>query len=246
MAAKTIIITGAGSGIGRATTRRFLTEGWIVGLIGRRPDPLHETANDAENAIVLPCDITDEEQIEGAVADFVQTAGRLDVLFNNAGTNVPAATIDEITLDQWRRVMDVNISGAFLAARAAFRAMRAQDPHGGRIINNGSVSALTPRPGSAPYTMSKNAMTGLTKTLALDGRRFGIGCGQIDIGNAFTELSKRMKTGTLQADGSQQVEQMMDVSTVADTVLHMASLPMEANIPFLTVMATTMPLFGRG
>ncbi len=246
MTAKTIIITGAGSGIGRATARRFLDEGWTVGLIGRREEPLLETAGSAPGALTLPCDVTSPDQVAHAFRTFTEQAGRLDVLFNNAGTNVPAATIDEITPEQWRQVMEVNISGTFLAARAAFATMRAQDPQGGRIINNGSVSARTPRPGSAPYTLSKHAVTGLTKTLALDGRPFGIGCGQIDIGNALTDLSKRMKTGVIQADGSKRPEAMMDVSAVADTVLHMASLPPEANIPFVTVMATNMPLFGRG
>lgn len=200
----------------------------------------------AAGAITLPCDITAPDQVDAALSEFTDKAGRLDVLFNNAGTNVPAATIDEITVEEWRQVMEVNISGAFLAARAAFGAMRKQDPQGGRIINNGSVSALTPRPGSAPYTMSKHAMTGLTKTLALDGRPYGIGCGQIDIGNALTDLSKQMQIGALQADGTTKVEQMIDVSAVAGMVLHMASLPPEANIPFVTVMATTMPLYGRG
>ena len=214
MAAKTIIITGAGSGIGRATSKRFLREGWTVGLIGRRTSALAETADEAATTIPLPCDVTEPDQVHAAVSHFAREAGRLDVLFNNAGTNVPAATIDQITVEQWRQVIEVNISGAFFAARAAFAAMRAQDPQGGRIINNGSVSAQTPRPGSVPYTMSKNAITGLTKTLALDGRAFGIGCGQIDIGNALTDLSKRMKTGVIQADGTKKAEPMMDVSAV--------------------------------
>lgn len=246
MRPRTIIITGAGSGVGRACARQFLDAGWHVGLIGRRPEPLAEIAAGLAHATALPCDVTDPETLEAAFEQFVARVGRLDVLFNNAGTNVHARTIDEIGVDDWLRVAGTNITGAFLAARAAFRMMRAQSPQGGRIINNGSVSARVPRPGSAPYTMSKHAVTGLTKTLALDGRAFGISCGQIDIGNAETALSQRIKTGVIQADGSMRAEPMMDAAVVAETVLHMASLPPEANIPFVTVMASAMPLFGRG
>jgi NAD(P)-dependent dehydrogenase (short-subunit alcohol dehydrogenase family) len=246
MSDRTILVTGAGSGIGRATARHFLEEGWRVALVGRRQEALSETAQGADTALVQPCDVTDESAIEAAVAAVVDRWGRLDVLFNNAGTNVPSRAIDEIPLDDWRKVCDVNVTGMFLAARAAFRQMRQQTPQGGRIINNGSISAHVPRPGSTPYTMSKHAVTGLTRSLSLDGRQFGIACGQIDIGNALTDLSRRMSTGVVQADGSTRVEPMMDVADVARTVVHMASLPPEANVQFVTVMATAMPFIGRG
>ena len=242
----TIMITGAGSGIGRATARLFLEEGYRVALVGRRREPLEETAQGREAALVLPCDVTDAEAIDAAMGELVGAWGRLDLLFNNAGTNVASRPIDEIDVAEWRQVCEVNISGAFLAARAAFGQMRRQDPQGGRIINNGSISAHAPRPGSAPYTMSKHAITGLTRTLALDGRAFGIACGQIDVGNALTDMARKMTEGVPQADGSLRVEPVMDVEHVARSVLHMASLPAEANVPFLTVMATAMPYLGRG
>ena len=246
MTAPTILITGAGSGIGRVTARLFLDEGWRVGLVGRREAALAETAGDHGSALALPCDVTDADAVDAAVARLADTWGRLDVLFNNAGTNVPGRTIDEIPVEEWQRVCDTNITGMFLTARAAFRQMRHQAPQGGRIINNGSVSAQVPRPGSAPYTMSKHAVTGLTRTLSLDGRPFGIACGQIDIGNALTDMSHRMTTGVPQADGSVRVEPMMDAADVARSVLHMASLPTGANVQFMTVMATAMPYIGRG
>ena len=243
---KTILITGAGSGIGRATARRFLDAGWRVALTGRREDALHETAAGHAAALIVPCDVTDEAAVDALFARIAEEWGRLDVLFNNAGTNVTGRPIDEIPVADWRQVCDVNITGMFLAARRAFGMMRHQDPQGGRIINNGSISAHVPRPGSAPYTMSKHAVTGLTRTLSLDGRAFDIACGQIDIGNALTDMAEAITRGVPQADGSMAVEAVMDVSCVADAVLHMASLPPEANVEFMTVMATKMPFIGRG
>ncbi len=243
---KSIIITGAGSGVGRACAEAFLAEGWRVGLVGRRKEALEETAQAHANALILPCDVTNETAVEDAFAAAAAEWGRIDALFNNAGTNVPGATIDEIAVDDWKRVIDVNLTGVFLCARAAFRQMRGQDPQGGRIINNGSISAHVPRPGSVPYTASKHAVTGLTRTLSLDGRPFGIACGQIDIGNALTDMARKMTTGMPQADGSIKVESVMDVANVARSVLHMATLPAEANVQFMTVMATDMPYIGRG
>ncbi len=243
---KSILITGAGSGIGRATARRFLDAGWRVALTGRRAGALHETAAGNAAALVLPCDVTEEAAVDALYARLADEWDRLDVLFNNAGTNVTGRPIDEIPVAEWRHVCDVNITGMFLAARRAFGMMRHQSPQGRRIINNGSISAHVPRPGSAPYTMSKHAVTGLTRTLSLDGRAFDIACGQIDIGNALTDMAEAMIRGVPQADGSIAVEAVMDVSCVADAVLHMASLPPQANIEFMTVMATKMPFIGRG
>ena len=243
---KTILITGAGSGIGRATALRFLEEGWHVALLGRREAPLREVAEGWKHVLVLPCDVTQPEAVTEAFGQLAMAWDRLDVLFNNAGTAAPAAPIDEIPVEQWLKVSATNITGMFLSARAAFALMRRQSPQGGRIINNGSISAHVPRPGSAPYTMSKHAVTGLTRTLSLDGRRFNIACGQIDIGNALTELSERMISGVAQADGSIRAEPMTDVAHVANAVLHMASLPLDTNVQFMTVMATGMPYIGRG
>ncbi len=243
---KTILITGAGSGIGRATALRFLEEGWHVALLGRREAPLREVAEGWKHVLVLPCDVTQPEAVTEAFGQLAMAWDRLDVLFNNAGTAAPAAPIDEIPVEQWLKVSATNITGMFLSARAAFALMRRQSPRGGRIINNGSISAHVPRPGSVPYTMSKHAVTGLTRTLSLDGRRFNIACGQIDIGNALTELSERMLSGVAQADGSVRAEPMTDVAHVANAVLHMASLPLETNVQFMTVMATGMPYIGRG
>ena len=240
-----ILITGAGSGIGRATARAFIAAGWRVALMGRRRAALEETAGEAE-ALILPADVGDPGQVETAFAALERDWGRLDVLFNNAGISVKAAPIDEIPVEDWLRLERVNITGMFLCARAAFGLMRRQTPQGGRIINNGSISAHTPRPGSAPYTTSKHAVTGLTKTLALDGRRFDIACGQIDIGNALTDMAVAFTNGVPQADGSVKVEPVMDVGHVAEAVLHMANLPLSANIPFLTIMARDMPFVGRG
>ena len=242
----TIIITGASSGIGRATARRFLEAGWRVGLIGRRADALKETAGRGDRAFVLPCDVAEAEAVDRAFELAVGEWGRLDALFNNAGTNVAPNTIDEIDVDAWRSVVDVNITGMFLCARAAFRHMRAQAPQGGRIINNGSISAHAPRPGSVPYTVSKHAVTGLTRTLSLDGRPFDIACGQIDIGNALTDMAQKMTEGVPQANGEIAAEAVMDVEVVANAVLHMAELRLGANVQFMTVMATKMPFVGRG
>ncbi len=238
-----ILITGAGSGIGRATARVFVAAGWDVACLGRRTDALRETAPDA---LILPCDVTDAGQVEAAFATVKAAWGRLDVLFNNAGQALKPTLIDEIAVEDWLRVSSVNITGMFLCARAAFGMMRRQNPAGGRIINNGSISAHVPRPGSAPYTTSKHAVTGLTRTLGLDGRAFNIACGQIDIGNALTDMAAGFTQGALQADGAMRVEPVMDVAHVAQAVLHMAQLPLDVNVPFMTVMARDMPYIGRG
>ena len=240
----TILVTGASSGIGRVTTELFLDEGWTVGLLARREAALREVAEGRERAVVLAADVTRAEEVDEAFGAFVREAGRLDVLFNNAGMFGPQRPIDEIEPEEWQGVVDVNLTGMFLCARAAFRQMRRQEPQGGRIINNGSISAHSPRPGSVAYTTTKHAVTGLTKTLSLDGRPFGIACGQIDIGNARTEL-----VAELEARRAAQGEPPMPVMEVADaarSVLHMATMPVSANVQFLTVMATTMPFIGRG
>jgi NAD(P)-dependent dehydrogenase (short-subunit alcohol dehydrogenase family) len=240
---KTILITGAGSGIGRATARAFNAAGWRVALMGRRAEALRDTLG---QGLILPADVGDPAQVQAAFDRLAAEWGRLDVLFNNAGQAAPAAPIDEIPVESWLSVMNANISGMFLVARAAFGLMRRQDPQGGRIINNGSISAHVPRPGSAPYTMSKHAVTGLTRTLGLDGRRFNIACGQIDIGNALTEMAAAFAGGVPQADGTVRAEPVMDVAHVSDAVLHMAGLPLSVSIPFLTIMARDMPYIGRG
>ena len=246
MTGQTIIVTGAGSGIGRATSQAFLGAGWRVGLIGRREAALAETARGDAQALVLPCDVTDPDAVDAAFAKAAESWGRIDALFNNAGGGLVAQTIDEVSFAEWRRIMAVNVDGMFLCARAAFRQMRRQVPQGGRIINNGSISAHAPRPGSVAYTVSKHAVTGLTRTLALDGRPFNIACGQIDIGNAATDMTSRMSGGVAQADGSIKPEPTMDVHDVARAVLYMAGLPLSSNVPFMTVMATKMPFLGRG
>ncbi|WP_226624369.1 SDR family oxidoreductase [Alloyangia pacifica] len=243
---QSIIITGAGSGIGRLTAKAFLDAGWKVGLVGRREAPLEETADGNPNALVLPFDVADPEAVEAGFDKAMAEWGRIDALFNNAGVNVPGAMIDEIPAEDWLKLSSINISGMFLCARAAFGRMRRQDPQGGRIINNGSVSAHVPRWGSAPYTTSKHAVTGLTRSLSLDGRAFNIACGQIDIGNALTDMAQKMTQGVPQADGSIAVEPVMDAKHVASTVMHMATLPLEANVQFVTVMAPGMPYIGRG
>lgn len=240
-----IAITGAGSGIGRATARLFLAAGWQVALIGRRSDALEETAMGHE-ALILPCDVGHSDAVEAAFATLGQRWGRLDVLFNNAGISLKGAPIDEIPVKDWLNLCQVNITGMFLCARAAYGLMRHQTPQGGRIINNGSISAQVPRPGSAPYTMSKHAVTGLTRTLGLDGRAHNIACGQIDIGNALTEMAVGFTKGVQQADGSTRIEPVMDVAHVAEAVMHMANLPLSVNVPFMTVMARDMPYIGRG
>jgi NAD(P)-dependent dehydrogenase (short-subunit alcohol dehydrogenase family) len=250
MGQRTAIVTGAGSGIGRAVGIALLKDGYAVALCGRRREPLEETANtagsDSAKRLVLPTDVTNDESVAKLFAAVGQEFGRLDVLFNNAGINVPGATIDELTVEQWRSVVDVNLTGAFLCAREAFRLMKAQTPRGGRIINNGSISAYVPRPYSAPYTATKHGITGLTKSISLDGRKYDIACSQIDIGNAGTEMTAKMARGVLQASGEVAVEPLLDVDHVARAVVYMAGLPLDANVQFMTLMATKMPFIGRG
>lgn len=247
--AKTAIVTGAGTGIGKSVATALLGAGWTVVFTGRRIAVLEEAAAAAgggARGLAIACDVTREADVDNLFAETVDRRGRVDLLFNNAGAGYPKTMIDEIPVDVWRKVVNVNLTGSFLCARAAFRVMRNQRPRGGRIINNGSVSAHAPRPGSAPYTSTKHAITGLTKTLALDGRPFDIACGQVDIGNALTEMAMPMTEGVPQANGEIAIESTMDVGHVASTVLHMASLPLNANVLFATVMATTMPYVGRG
>ncbi|WP_328957083.1 SDR family oxidoreductase [Kitasatospora purpeofusca] len=241
------VVTGAGSGVGRAVARELAAGGWRLVLAGRRAEPLRETARPiATEALVAPTDVTDPEAVDALFAAAVERFGRVDLLFNNAGTFGAPAAVDELDIAEWRAVVDLNLTGAFLCARAAFRQMRAQRPQGGRIINNGSISAHVPRPQSIAYTATKHAVTGLTKSLSLDGRPYRIACGQIDIGNAATDMTAAMSLGVRQADGRIAVEPTMDVADVARTVRHMAELPLEANVQFATVMATTMPYVGRG
>ncbi len=248
---KTILITGAGSGIGRATAHAFLRAGYTAILAGRRLATLEQAVSAApqgsrRRAHCIACDVAKPGAVEAMFETIRKDHGRLDVLFNNAGTFVMGAPLGDISPEQWKSVIDVNLTGSFLCARAAFNLMREQTPQGGRIINNGSISAYVPRPGSAPYTASKHAITGLTKSTALDGRPYNIACGQIDVGNAASEMTAKMSDGVLQADGSVTAEPVMDVRHVADAVLHMASLPLDANVLFMTVMATNMPYVGRG
>lgn len=244
--ARTIIVTGASSGIGRAVARRFLGEGWNVALIARRADRLIEAADGFADALCLTCDVSDPRAVDHAFAATVARFGRIDALFNNAGIFRPANLIDDMPLSDWDETVAVNLNGMVYAARAAFRQMRTQVPQGGRIINNGSISAHAPRPNSAPYTSTKHAITGLTKATALDGRKYNIACGQIDIGNAATDMTERMSGGVPQADGSMKPEARMDVAHVASSIVHMARLPLESNVLFMTVMATKMPFVGRG
>ena len=244
------LVTGAGSGVGRAAALALLEDGWSVVLAGRRAEPLQalesEAAARGQTALAVPTDVTQPGSVEALFAAIEQRFGRLDLLFNNAGVNAPALPIDELPLERWFSVLDTNVTGMFLCARAAFGLMRRQMPQGGRILNNGSISAHTPRPFTAPYTLSKHAVTGLTKALALDGRAWNIVASQIDIGNALTEMSERMTRGVLQADGSTAPEPMMDASHVADAVRHVAALPLAANILNMTIMASAMPFVGRG
>ncbi|CAM4352253.1 3-oxoacyl-ACP reductase [Bordetella tumbae] len=247
---KIALVTGAGSGIGRVTALGLLEDGWTVVVTGRRPEPLHklvdEAASKGQTALAVPADVTDPDSVQALFDTIEKTYGRLDMVFNNAGVNAPAVPMDELPLEKWFSCINTNVTGVFLCARAAFGLMRRQSPQGGRIINNGSISAHTPRPFTAPYTASKHAVTGLTKALALDGRAYNIVASQIDIGNALTELSERMTRGVLQANGTTAPEPMMDATHVANAVRHVAALPLDANILTLTVMASNMPYVGRG
>jgi NAD(P)-dependent dehydrogenase (short-subunit alcohol dehydrogenase family) len=241
------VVTGAGSGIGAASATALVDAGWRVVLAGRRAEPLAELVSTRPDRMhAVPTDVTDEASVEALFATVVAEHGRVDLLFNNAGRGSFEQAVDEISLADWRAVVDVNLTGTFLCTREAFRVMRTQQPRGGRIINNGSISATTPRPRSAPYAATKHAVSGLTKATALDGREHDIACGQIDIGNAATDMTAAMADGILQADGSRRAEPRMAVEDVARAVVYMASLPLEANVPQLTVMATTMPFLGRG
>jgi NAD(P)-dependent dehydrogenase (short-subunit alcohol dehydrogenase family) len=242
--AKVALVTGAGSGIGRAVTLALQSAGFRLVLAGRRAAQLEHTA--AHGDLVVPTDVGNPDAVRGLFARIQETFGRLDVLFNNAGIGAPGVPMEDLTYDQWNAVVQVNLTGAFLCAQEAIRMMKAQQPRGGRIINNGSISAHAPRPNSAPYTATKHGITGLTKSIALDGRNFDIACSQIDIGNAATELTERMAAGIIQANGSTMVEPRMDLKHVADAVVYMANLPLDANVQFMTVMATKMPFVGRG
>ncbi len=250
MSQKIALVTGAGSGVGRRTALAFLNDGWSVVLAGRRIAELEATAKlagDASSqALPVSTDVTQPESVTALFSQIESTFGRLDMVFNNAGTNVPPTTADNLGFEDWRKVVSVNLDGCFLIASYAFGLMRKQEPQGGRIINNGSISAHVPRPGSIAYTASKHAVTGLTRTLSLDGRPFNIACGQIDIGNAASEMTARMAVGVPQANGTMAVEPTIDAGIVANAVLHMANLPLNANVQFMTVMATNMPFIGRG
>lgn len=247
---KVAMVTGAGTGVGRSVALALLADGWSTVLVGRRIGLLDETLSlapaGAAKGFACACDVGQEDAVDGLFADVARRFGRLDLLFNNAGMTLPGRLIDELSVTDWTRVMNVSVTGSFLCARAAFRQMRNQEPRGGRIINNGSVSAYSPRPGSAAYTTSKHAITGLTKTLALDGRPFDIACGQIDIGNAATEMAAPMASGVIQPDGTVRPEAVMDVEHIARSVLLMANMPLDTNVLFMNVMATKMPFVGRG
>ena len=247
---KISIVTGAGTGVGKSASLALADEGWTIVLAGRRKDPIEAVANEIKsrggNALAIVTDTSDTKSVKGLFEETKRAFGRLDLLFNNAGTNAPGVSLEDLSFEQWTNVVNVNLTGVFLCTQEAFRLMKTQTPMGGRIINNGSISAHVPRPGSAPYTATKHAVTGLTRSTSLDGRKYNIACGQIDIGNALTEMAARMTKGVPQADGSIQVEPVMDVANVGKTVAHMASLPMEANVQFVTVMATNMPFIGRG
>jgi NAD(P)-dependent dehydrogenase (short-subunit alcohol dehydrogenase family) len=244
MPAKIALVTGAGSGIGRAASQALHAAGYQVVLVGRRAAQLEEAASSGD--LVVPTDVGDPVAVRALFAKTKDAFGRLDVLFNNAGIGAPGVPMEELTYEQWNSVIQVNLTGAFLCAQEAIRMMKAQQPRGGRIINNGSISAHAPRPNSAPYTATKHAITGLTKSISLDGRNFDIACSQIDIGNAATQLTERMAAGIVQANGTTMVEPRMDLKHVADAVVYMANLPLEANVQFMTVMATKMPFVGRG
>jgi NAD(P)-dependent dehydrogenase (short-subunit alcohol dehydrogenase family) len=246
---KIAIVTGAGSGVGKAAALAMLGDGYRVALAGRRAEPLQAVANEsgaADRALVVPTDVANPESVRALFDTTVAAFGRIDVVFNNAGVNAPGIPLEDLTFEQWRNVVDINLSGVFLCIQQAFRVMKAQTPRGGRIINNGSISAHTPRPNSIAYTSTKHGVMGLTKTASLDGRKYDIAVGQIDIGNAGTEMAQRMATGIIQANGEMAVEPLMDVNIVGQSVLYMANLPLEANVMFHTVMATKMPFAGRG
>jgi NAD(P)-dependent dehydrogenase (short-subunit alcohol dehydrogenase family) len=247
---KVAIVTGAGTGIGKAVAHALLQEGYQVALAGRRKELLEQAAKDAgpagARALLVPTDVSDPQSVRALFARTKEAFGRLDLLFNNAGINAPGIPLEELTVEQWKAVVDINLTGAFLCTQEAFKLMKSQEPRGGRIINNGSISAHVPRPNSAPYTATKHGITGLTRSTSLDGRKYDIACGQIDIGNALTELAARMAKGVPQANGSIAVEPLMDVAHVASAVVYMASLPLDANVQFMTVMATKMPFIGRG
>jgi NAD(P)-dependent dehydrogenase (short-subunit alcohol dehydrogenase family) len=247
---KVAVVTGAGTGIGKCVALALLREGYSVILAGRRVEPLDMTAKEAgpfgSQAVVVPTDVSEPASVRALFAKTKEIFGRLDLLFNNAGTGAPSVPLEDLTYEQWKSVVDVNLTGAFLCTQEAFKLMKSQTPRGGRIINNGSISAHTPRPNSAPYTATKHAITGLTKATALDGRKYDIACGQIDIGNAATEMATPMKDGILQDSGVVAVEPTMDVEHAARAVVYMASLPLEANVQFMTVLATKMPFIGRG
>jgi len=246
---KTAVVTGAGSGIGRASALALIAAGYRVALAGRRREALEETralAAEVGRALVVPTDVADSGSVEQLFTGISEQFGRLDLLFNNAGMGAPAVPLDELAVEKWREVVDINLTGSFLCARQAFRMMRHQDPCGGRIINNGSISAYAPRPFSVAYTATKHAITGLTRCISLDGRPYDIACGQIDIGNAATEMTMRMADGILQANGEVAPEPTMAVDNVASAVVYMAGLPLDANVQFMTIMATKMPFVGRG
>jgi NAD(P)-dependent dehydrogenase (short-subunit alcohol dehydrogenase family) len=247
---KVALITGAGTGIGKAVALAFLQEGYRVTLAGRRKELLEQAVTEAGTAagqaLIVPTDVRDLASVRALFTQTREAFGRLDVLFNNAGISAPGIPLEELSYEQWQAVVDTNLTGAFLCTQEAFKIMKSQEPRGGRIINNGSISAHAPRPNSAPYTATKHAMTGLTKSTALDGRKYDIACGQIDIGNALTELAAVMTRGVPQANGSLAVEPVMDVAHVARAVLHMANLPLDTNVLFMTIMATNMPFVGRG
>ena len=249
-ASKIAVVTGAGSGIGRAAAQALLKAGYSVALAGRRAEPLEETAAESEvdisRALIAPTDVSDPVSVKALFARVHETFGRLDVLFNNAGKSGPPVLFEDLTFEQWQTVVAVNITGSFLCAQEAIKIMKHQEPRGGRIINNGSISAHAPRPNSAPYTATKHAVTGLTKSISLDCRKYGIACSQIDIGNALTPMTKRMTKGILQANGETAIEPVMDVTHVGNAVVYMAGLPLEANVQFMTLMATNMPYIGRG
>ena len=247
---KVALVTGAGTGVGKQTTLLLLQAGYSVALAGRRTEPLKTTVAAAEveasRTLVVPTDVGDPDSVRTLFAQIRETFGRLDLLFNNAGIGAPPVPLEDLTYKQWKAVVDINLTGSFLCTQEAFRIMKGQIPRGGRIINNGSISAHVPRPFSSPYTATKHASTGLTRSTSLDGRAYDIACGQIDIGNAATEMTTRMKKGIIQANGTTAVEPTMDVDNVANAVVHMASLPLDANVLFMTVMATKMPFVGRG